>query len=63
MEVIKAKVPEIGYADLFQLASVVAIEFSGGPAIPFRLGRVDGTEHEGTPDGRLPDAKQGEEHQ
>lgn len=31
--------PEIGYADLYQLASVVAIEFAGGPAIPFRLGR------------------------
>jgi catalase (peroxidase I) len=32
-------VPEIGYADLYQLASVVAVEFAGGPAIPFRLGR------------------------
>jgi len=31
--------PEIGYADLYQLASVVAVEFAGGPAIPFRLGR------------------------
>jgi catalase (peroxidase I) len=36
MEVIKAHVPEIGYADLFQLASVVAVEFTGGPVIPFR---------------------------
>jgi hypothetical protein len=36
MEAIKAAVPEIGYADLYQLASVVAVEFTGGPKIPFR---------------------------
>jgi len=36
LEHIKAKYPTISYADLYQLASVVGIEFSGGPIIPFR---------------------------
>ncbi|TFJ80668.1 hypothetical protein NSK_008094 [Nannochloropsis salina CCMP1776] len=62
VQTIKDKVPEIGYADLYQLASVVAVEFCGGPSIPFRLGRKDAVEKEVTPDGRLPDAKQGHEH-
>jgi catalase (peroxidase I) len=39
-------VPEIGFADLYQLASVVAVEFAGGPSIPFRLGRKDAKEKE-----------------
>lgn len=55
---IKTAVPEVTYADLYQLASVVAIEFSGGPKIPFRFGRVDCDSPDMcTPDGRLPDAK------
>jgi catalase (peroxidase I) len=45
-QTIKDKVPEIGYADLYQLASVVAVEFCGGPSIPFRLGRKDAVEKE-----------------
>lgn len=56
LEPIKQSFPEMSYADLYQLASVVGIEFSGGPKIPFRLGRVDATERDCTPDGRLPDA-------
>lgn len=56
MEKIKAKHPGIGYADLYQLASVVAIEHAGGPAVPFRTGRADAEDKECTPDGRLPDA-------
>jgi catalase (peroxidase I) len=47
------KHPEISYADLYQLASVVAIEHAGGPKIPFKMGRVDVDAC--TPDGRLPD--------
>eukprot|EP00188_Purpureofilum_apyrenoidigerum_P001198 Plantae.Rhodophyta-Purpureofilum_apyrenoidigerum.ctg16382.p1 GENE.Plantae.Rhodophyta-Purpureofilum_apyrenoidigerum.ctg16382~~Plantae.Rhodophyta-Purpureofilum_apyrenoidigerum.ctg16382.p1 ORF type:complete len:259 (-),score=54.83 Plantae.Rhodophyta-Purpureofilum_apyrenoidigerum.ctg16382:74-802(-) len=43
----------VSYADLFQLASVVAIEFTGGPKIPFRFGRKD--EFDCTDDGRIPD--------
>uniref|UniRef100_A0A7S1T791 Plant heme peroxidase family profile domain-containing protein n=1 Tax=Compsopogon caeruleus TaxID=31354 RepID=A0A7S1T791_9RHOD len=47
---------EVSYADLYQLASVVAIEVSGGPKIPFRFGRKDVAEISCTEDGRLPDA-------
>ena len=36
LEPIKEKVPEISYADLFQLASARAIEKAGGPTIPVR---------------------------
>lgn len=56
LQPIKDKFPDISYADLYQLASVVAIEVSGGPVIPFRMGRKDAEEAETTPDGRLPDA-------
>lgn len=58
LEPIKQKFPDISYADLYQLASVHAIEFARGPKIPFRLGRRDVTAEETTPDGRLPDANQ-----
>lgn len=54
---IKEAVPEVSYADLYQLASVVAIEFAGGPKIPFKFGRIDADSADKcTPDGRLPDA-------
>lgn len=53
---IKQSLPDISHADLFQLASVVGIEFAGGPTIPFRLGRTDASAADCTPDGRLPDA-------
>lgn len=56
LEPIKAKHPEISYADLYQLASVYAVEFAGGPKIPFKLGRVDAEAAACTPDGRLPGA-------
>lgn len=62
LEPIKAANPDMSYADLYQLASVVAIEFSGGPKIPFRCGRVDATETEATPDGRLPAPNKGMGH-
>lgn len=62
LEPIKQKHPEISYADLYQLSSVVGVEFSGGPKIPFRLGRVDALEADCTPDGRLPDADKGMNH-
>jgi L-ascorbate peroxidase len=49
--------PELGWADLIQLASAVAIEKAGGPFIPLRLGRKTAETEEGcTPDGRLPGA-------
>ena len=45
---------------MYTLAGVVAIESSGGPAIPFRLGREDLSSGETSPpNGRLPDADKG----
>jgi L-ascorbate peroxidase len=58
LEPIKKEYPDISYADLFQLASVTAIEFAKGPKIPFRMGRKDATGPEACPeDGRLPAAE------
>jgi cytochrome c peroxidase len=34
----------------------------GGPKIPWRPGRIDGLAKDATPDGRLPDATQGQDH-
>jgi cytochrome c peroxidase len=60
LEQVKAKHPEITYADLYTYAGVVAIEEAGGPEIPFRLGRQDmSTGETSPPDGRLPDADKG----
>lgn len=56
LEPIKAACPEVSYADLYQLASIVAIEYSGGPKIPFVFGRKDQPAEACSPDGRLPDA-------
>lgn len=59
LEPIKKDFPDVSYADLYQLASVQAIAFSGGPKIPFRFGRKDATkEMKPTPADRLPDADQ-----
>jgi len=33
-----------------------------GPKIPWRPGRIDGFAKDATPDGRLPDASQGQDH-
>jgi len=50
-------------ADLWALASVIAIEKSGGPIIPFRFGRTDCKDHiESSPEGRLPDGDKGLPH-
>ena len=57
---VQAKHPEISYADLYTLAGVVAVEESGGPKIPFRLGRTDADSGETSPKVcRLPDADKG----
>lgn len=39
LEPIKKKHPNVGYADLMQMASAVAIEVTGGPKIPMRYGK------------------------
>jgi L-ascorbate peroxidase len=63
IEEFKKEVTQVSYADLIQAVSVAAIEFSGGPAIPFRFGRVDASsDAECTPEGRLPDASKGVPH-
>ncbi|KAK3280100.1 hypothetical protein CYMTET_12047 [Cymbomonas tetramitiformis] len=59
MDVITDAFPALSFADLYQLAAVVAVEATKGPKIPFRLGRQDFTEAEIAPEGRLPDAEQG----
>ncbi|ETO24986.1 Peroxidase family protein [Reticulomyxa filosa] len=63
LEQVKAKHPEISYADLWVLASYVAIESMGGPHIEFRGGRKDATDEKACPpNGRLPDASKGAQH-
>ncbi|KAM3285699.1 L-ascorbate peroxidase 3 isoform X1 [Capsicum chacoense] len=59
-EEIKASHPKITYADLYQLAGVVAVEVTGGPTIDFVPGRKDSSSS--PEEGRLPDAKQGPPH-
>ncbi|XAR73757.1 L-ascorbate peroxidase [Bertholletia excelsa] len=59
-EPVKARHPTITYADLYQLAGVVAVEVTGGPAIDFVPGRKDSMES--PEEGRLPDANQGSSH-
>lgn len=60
LEPIKQKHPRITYADLYQLAGVVAVEVTGGPTIDFVPGRKDSAVC--PKEGRLPDAKQGPQH-
>lgn len=60
---IKKAHPEVSFADLWVLAGHVAIEFLGGPSIPFRHGRSDAPNGSSCPaNGRLPDAAQGAQH-
>ncbi|WVR06298.1 cytochrome c peroxidase, mitochondrial [Kwoniella sp. DSM 27419] len=62
MQKIKDEFPWISYGDLWTLGGVAAIQESGGPTVPWRPGRIDGFEHHVTPDGRLPDAAQAQDH-
>ncbi|KAK8563068.1 hypothetical protein V6N13_018389 [Hibiscus sabdariffa] len=59
-EEVKANHPKITYADLYQLAGVVAVEVTGGPTIDFVPGRKDSNIC--PKEGRLPDAKRGAPH-
>jgi len=60
---VKKANPGITYADLYTLAGVVAIEEMGGPKVSWRPGRIDVPDGKtATPNGRLPDAAQGEQH-
>jgi len=63
LEKVKEKYPEISYADLWILASYVAIEEMGGPRIEFQPGRSDAKDGSACPvTGRLPDAALGADH-
>jgi len=63
LEKVKSKHPGISYADLWTLAGCVAIESMGGPKIDWRAGRSDNAGPQSpVPDGRLPDASQGQRH-
>ncbi|XP_076945285.1 putative L-ascorbate peroxidase 4, peroxisomal [Bidens hawaiensis] len=59
-EEIKSKHPRITYADLYQLAGVVAVEVTGGPTVDFVPGRKDSTNS--PKEGRLPNATKGAQH-
>ncbi|CAN0874872.1 L-ascorbate peroxidase, cytosolic [Linum grandiflorum] len=60
LDPIKEQFPGISYADLYQLAGVVAVEITGGPEVPFHPGRED--KPAPPPEGRLPDATKGVDH-
>lgn len=60
LEPVKAAHPTISYADIYTLAGKVAVEYAGGPKIPYSMGRVDDEDgSDSPPDGRLPDADKG----
>lgn len=59
-EEIKSKHPKITYADLYQLAGVVAVEVTGGPTVDFVPGRKDSKIS--PKEGRLPNAGKGAPH-
>lgn len=62
LEPIKQEFPWISYGDLWTLAGVAGIQEMQGPKIPWRPGRIDGFYENVTPDGRLPDASQTQDH-
>lgn len=56
LEPVKAKFPDMSYADIFQMASARSIELAGGPKIDMKYGRVDASGPEQcSPEGNLPD--------
>lgn len=63
---LKEKYKQVGWADLMQMASAVAVEVTGGPVIPLRYGRADASDGSACPERKsrgtadnagLPDAK------
>ncbi|KAI4367719.1 hypothetical protein MLD38_023427 [Melastoma candidum] len=59
-EEVRSKCPKITYADLYQLAGVVAVEVTGGPSVDFVPGRKDSNIC--PKEGRLPNATKGAQH-
>ncbi|KAI5453506.1 heme peroxidase [Naganishia albida] len=62
LEPIKQEFPWISYGDLWTLAGVCAVQEAQGPKVPWRPGRIDGYDHNCTPDGRLPDGAKAQDH-
>jgi len=63
LDKVKEKHPDISHADLWILASYVALEEMGGPHIEFKPGRIDAKDDKVCPtNGRLPDASKGAQH-
>jgi catalase (peroxidase I) len=59
----RAETPGLTTADKWAYAGALAIEFTGGPRIPFTTGRTDASDGSKCPvNGRLPDASQGAQH-
>ncbi|CAL8128681.1 unnamed protein product [Orchesella dallaii] len=54
LEKVKEQFPWISYGDLWTLAAVCSVQEMGGPTVPWKAGRCDGTSKECAPDGRLP---------
>lgn len=58
---VKKQFPNISTADIWAMSGAVAVEFAGGPEVPFKLGRTDDPKPV-PPNGRLPDAAKGADH-
>lgn len=55
--------PEVSISDIWTYAGKCAIEFTGGPTIPYNFGRIDARDGSGCPaHGNLPDAAKGAQH-
>jgi len=59
LESVQARYPGLSHADLWILASYVAIEVTGGPRIRFTGGRVDAGPEKAIAPGRLPNPEKG----
>ena len=60
---VQKKFPDLSVADVWTMAGAQAVALTGGPAVPFRLGRTDEPDGSACPPvGRLPDATQGAQH-
>jgi catalase (peroxidase I) len=60
---VKRAHPDLSYGDLYTAAACFAIEFLGGPKVPFGLGRTDHEDGAKCPaHGRLPDATKDAAH-
>ena len=69
---VKEAFPNVSTADIWAMSGAVAVEFAGGPAVPFKICRKDAVQNvqsdqsdvqSAVPEnGRLPDASQGAQH-